>query len=133
MNVLLTHFFPMHPFSTPWKQKIFAIFWWFQGVEKRCTRNKWVNLIFVNKFCCHWFFVWFLIQCHIQIVLTSLQEVFSTCFVVHSKDSISNLYLTHSFPMNPFSTPENIRKPYFFLMFSELEKGCIGSEWAKIK
>ena len=25
---------------------------------------------------------------------------------------------THSFPMHPFSTPENIRKPYDFLMFS---------------
>ena len=34
----LTHFFPMHPFSTPWKH-----FWYFQGVEKGCIGNKWVN------------------------------------------------------------------------------------------
>ena len=27
--------------------------------------------------------------------------------------------------------PENIRKPYDFLMFSGLEKGCIGNEWVK--
>ena len=26
--------------------------------------------------------------------------------------------LTHLFPMHPFSSPENIRKPYGFLMFS---------------
>ena len=26
--------------------------------------------------------------------------------------------LTHSFPMQPFSAPENIRKPYGVLMFS---------------
>ena len=26
--------------------------------------------------------------------------------------------LTHSFPMHPFSTPKNIRKPSGFLMFS---------------
>ena len=27
-------------------------------------------------------------------------------------------HLTHSFPVHPFSTPENIRKPYGFLIFS---------------
>ena len=33
---------------------------------------------------------------------------------------INNLriILTHSFPMHLFSTPENIRKPQVFLMFS---------------
>ena len=126
-------FFPNASLLYPLKTKHFAVFWWFQGVEKRCIGNKWVNMIFVNKFCCHWFFVWFLIQCHIQIVLTSLQELVSTCFILHSKDSISNLYLTHSFPINPFSTSENLRKPYVFLMFSGLEKGFIGNEWVKIK
>ena len=36
--------------------------------------------------------------------------------------------------MHPSSTPENIGKPYGFLMFSGGgggEKGCIGNEWAK--
>ena len=39
--------------------------------------------------------------------------------------------------MHPSSTPENIGKPYGFLMFSGggggggREKGCIGNEWAK--
>ena len=27
--------------------------------------------------------------------------------------------------------PENIRKPYGFLMLSRVEKGCIGNEWVK--
>ena len=34
--------------------------------------------------------------------------------------------------MHPSSTPENIGKPYGFLMFSGGgEKGCIANEWAK--
>ena len=33
--ISLTHSFPMHPFSTPW---------FFQGLEKGCIGNKWVNL-----------------------------------------------------------------------------------------
>ena len=35
--------------------------------------------------------------------------------------------------MHPSSTPENIGKPYGFLMFSGGggEKGCIGNEWDK--
>ena len=32
--------------------------------------------------------------------------------------------------MHPFSTPENNRKLYGFLMFSGEEKRCIGNEWA---
>ena len=36
---------PMHPFSTPWKhQKNLTVFWCYQGVQKGCIRNKWVNL-----------------------------------------------------------------------------------------
>ena len=42
----LTHSFPMHPFSTPWKhQKTVKVFWPFQGTEKGCTGNEWVNSI----------------------------------------------------------------------------------------
>ena len=38
----LTHLFPINPFSTTWKhQKTVKIFWYFQGVEKGCTGNKW--------------------------------------------------------------------------------------------
>ena len=38
--LLLTHSFPVHFFSTPWKhQKI----WCFQGVEKGCIENEWVK------------------------------------------------------------------------------------------
>ena len=35
-NTLLTHSFPMHPFSTSWKH---------QGVEKGCIGNEWVNRV----------------------------------------------------------------------------------------
>ena len=38
----LTHFFPIHPFSTSWKQNT-EVFWCFHGVEKGCIGNKWVN------------------------------------------------------------------------------------------
>ena len=35
--------------------------------------------------------------------------------------------------MHPFSTRENIVKPYGFLMFSGgVEKGCIGNEWVNV-
>ena len=43
----LTHLFQMHPFSTPWKHA--TVFWCFQGVEKGCIENKWVNDIMVLK------------------------------------------------------------------------------------
>ena len=33
--LFLTHWFPMHPFSTTWKC--------FQGVEKGCIGNEWVK------------------------------------------------------------------------------------------
>ena len=34
-KLCLSYFFPMHPFSTPWKyQKTFPVFWCFQGVQK---------------------------------------------------------------------------------------------------
>ena len=39
--------------------------------------------------------------------------------------------LTHLLSMYLFSAPENIRKPYGFLMFSGVEIGCIGNEWVK--
>ena len=42
----LTHFFPMHPFPTPWKhQETLRFSDFFQGVEKGCIGNKWVNSI----------------------------------------------------------------------------------------
>ena len=41
---LLTHSFPMHPFSTLWKhQKTVRFSDIFRGVEKGCTGNEWVN------------------------------------------------------------------------------------------
>ena len=33
--------------------------------------------------------------------------------------------------MHPFSTPENIRKPYDFLMFSDVEKQSIENKCVK--
>ena len=40
----LTHSFPMHPFSTPWKhQKNRKVFWCFLGVEKGFIWNERVN------------------------------------------------------------------------------------------
>ena len=35
----LTHWFSMHPFSTPWKHQKTLFFWCFQGVEKERTGN----------------------------------------------------------------------------------------------
>ena len=32
--------------------------------------------------------------------------------------SFPPVFITHLFPMHPFPAPENIRKPYNFLMFS---------------
>ena len=51
----------------------------------------------------------------------------------HGKMVFMNLWylwylLTHSLPMHPFFTPENIRKSYGFLVFWGVEKGCIGKE-----
>ena len=41
---ILTHFFPMHPFSTPLKtSENHKVFWCFQGVEKGCIGNEWVK------------------------------------------------------------------------------------------
>ena len=41
--------------------------------------------------------------------------------------------LTHSLSMHPLSIPENIRKPYGFLMFSGVGKGCIRNQWVNIE
>ena len=41
---LLTHSFPMHPFSNSWKQHR-KNFWCFRRVEKRCIGNKWVTQV----------------------------------------------------------------------------------------
>ena len=38
--------------------------------------------------------------------------------------------LTHLFPMHPFSTPWKHQKAD---IFSQVEKGCIGSEWVNIE
>ena len=38
--------------------------------------------------------------------------------------------LTHSFPMQPFSTPESIRKPYGFLLFSGGRKRAL---WERMR
>ena len=44
----LTHLFPMHPFSTPWKhQKTVRFSYVFRGNKKGCIGNKWFN---VNPF-----------------------------------------------------------------------------------
>ena len=43
-EVILTHSFPMHPFSTPLiTSENRWVFWCFQGVEKGCTGNEWVK------------------------------------------------------------------------------------------
>ena len=42
---ILTHSFLMHPFSTPWKhQETLRSSDVFQGVEKECIGNEWVNM-----------------------------------------------------------------------------------------
>ena len=38
----LTHLFPVYPFSTPWEHNR-KVFWCFQGLQKACIRNKWIN------------------------------------------------------------------------------------------
>ena len=47
---LLNHLFPMHPFPTPWKIENLMFFWCFQGVEKVCIWNKWVNTYHADIF-----------------------------------------------------------------------------------
>ena len=37
----LTHSFPMHAFSTPWKHR---------GLEKGCIGNEWVDILTINSF-----------------------------------------------------------------------------------
>ena len=38
--------FPVYPFSNPWKHhKTVKVFWCFQGLQKVCIRNKWVNTL----------------------------------------------------------------------------------------
>ena len=42
-------------------------------------------------------------------------------------------FLTHFFPMHPFSTPDNIKKPYGFLMFSGGQrKGALGANGLRL-
>ena len=60
----LTHSFPVHPLSTPWKYQ--KVFWCFQGIDKMCIGNEWVNnklpklrywcrsCVFIANF--HWLF-----------------------------------------------------------------------------
>ena len=46
----LTHLFPMHPFSTPWKhQKTLRFFWYFQWLEKGCIGNEWIKIKFLSR------------------------------------------------------------------------------------
>ena len=40
---MLTHLFPVHPFSTPLKTENLMVFWCFQGVAKGCIGNGWVS------------------------------------------------------------------------------------------
>ena len=43
-NIILTHLFPMYLFVYTMKtSKNITVFWCFQGVEKECIGNKWVN------------------------------------------------------------------------------------------
>ena len=50
LSELSTHIFPMHPFSTPWKdEKTVRFSDVFGGVEKGCIGNKWVKNASVNK------------------------------------------------------------------------------------
>ena len=42
-------------------------------------------------------------------------------------------YLTHLFQCTLSLPPENIRKPYGFLIFQQVEKGCIGNIWVNGK
>ena len=47
------------------------------------------------------------------------------------KDNLK-VRLSHLFPMHSFLPPENIRKPYVFILcFQGVEKGCIGKKWVK--
>ena len=47
---LLTHSFPMHPFSTPFPPPPVRFSDVFRGVEKGCVGNKWVNFWNFEKF-----------------------------------------------------------------------------------
>ena len=41
-------FFPKSPFLSPLKTENLAVFWCFQGVEKGCIGNEWVNPFLAN-------------------------------------------------------------------------------------
>ena len=50
LSNIITHSFPMHPFSTPWKHQKTLRFYCFQGVEKGCIGNEWVKQATTNSF-----------------------------------------------------------------------------------
>ena len=66
-------------------------------------------------------------------VLQNLQNtaVFKTIFKnILPMSKSEHIFLTHSFPMHPFSTSWKHRK--VFWCFQGVEKGCIGNEWVKL-
>ena len=50
----LTHFWIMFPFNLPENSRKPLIFWCFQGVEKGCLGNEWVNLSWIQTFTKLW-------------------------------------------------------------------------------
>ena len=56
-----------------------------------------------------------------------------TSFMILLAKIISNVNLTNSFPMHPFSTPWKHRSENLaiFWCFQGIEKECIGNEWVK--
>ena len=93
---ILTHLFPMQPFSSPGKHKVF---WCFQGVEKGSIRSKQINKIsrviylilrYFRKWCCdnrHWYstffqhilVAWYRVHCwsHEARAAVSYEDVYS--------------------------------------------------------
>ena len=56
LKKFLIHLFPMHHFYTPWKtsEKRLTVLWCFQGVEKGCIGDEWVNGKFIFYTVAHW-------------------------------------------------------------------------------
>ena len=75
-------------------------------------------------------------EINIYVFIFGSSVPFSICilciFHLYEKES-GVAFLTHLFPVNPFSTPWKHQKTVRFSdVFRGVEKGCIRSEWIKV-
>ena len=61
-----------------------------------------------------------------------LYQIFCVFNLSTWEQVLQRLYSSHFFPIFPFYTPENIRKPLVFWCFPGVKKGNIGKKWVNI-